>query len=265
MGELLRAEGISMHFGGLKAVESVSMTIETGEVLGIIGPNGAGKTTFFNVCSGIYRPTAGKIFFEGEEITGVSSDQIARRGIARTFQNIKLFSFMSVLENVKVGFHSKTKTNLFDAIVQSKRYRKDEAYVEEQGLKILEMVGLKDYVGQQAGNLPYGLQRRLEIARALALQPKLLMLDEPAAGMNPKETGELIAFIHELKEAGHTVCVIEHDMKFVMNTCGRIIVLNFGEKISEGTPEQVRADKGVQIAYFGKGIAMKHFSNGGGI
>lgn len=256
MSEVLRTEGICKYFGGLKAVENVDMTINQGEIFGIIGPNGAGKTTFFNVCSGIYKPTSGKVFLLENDITGLLSEQIARKGLARTFQNIKLFNFMSVLENVKVGFHSNLKSNIFDAILHTSRYKQDEAFAVKRGLEIIEMVGLSEYRDTKAGNLPYGLQRRVEIARAIALEPKLLMLDEPAAGMNPNETQDLAQFIHRLKKLGYTVAVIEHDMKFVMNVCERILVLNFGEKISEGTPDEVKADVNVQTAYFGKGLAM---------
>jgi len=246
-----------MYFGGLKAVEKVDMSIKQGEIFGIIGPNGAGKTTFFNVCSGIYKPTAGKIHFMGEDITGMMSEKIAKKGLSRTFQNIKLFNFMSVLENVRVGFHSGTKTRLLDAILHTPTYKRDEKYTIEKGLELLEMVGLYNYRDTKAGNLSYGLQRRVEIARALALEPKLLMLDEPAAGMNPNETQDLVQFILKLKDLGYTVAVIEHDMKFVMNCCERMLVLNFGEKISEGTPAHVKADKNVHVAYFGKRMAME--------
>jgi branched-chain amino acid transport system ATP-binding protein len=261
MNGVLEAQNVSMHFGGLKAVDNVSMTINKGTIFGIIGPNGAGKTTFFNVCSGIYTPTAGKIFLHGENITGLKPEQIARKGIARTFQNIKLFKYMTVLENVKIGFHTNTKTSILDALFHTKTYDADEEFVTGEGLKLLERVGLLQYKDTRAGNLPYGIQRRLEIARALALKPSILLLDEPAAGMNPNETQDLSAFIKDLntsfdnsRDRGLTVVVIEHDMKFVMNTCNWILVLNFGEKICEGTPELVKKDKQVGEAYFGKGI-----------
>lgn len=254
MSEILRAEGVCMYFGGLKAVENVDMQVNQGDIFGIIGPNGAGKTTFFNVCSGINKPTKGKVYLMGEDITGQLPETIAKKGMARTFQNIKLFNFMTVLDNVKIGFHNNTKTSVFDAIVHTKRYREDEKKTVEEGLRIIEMVGLSQYADTRAGNLPYGLQRRVEIARALALNPKILLLDEPAAGMNPNETQDLVKFIHELKGLGYTVAVIEHDMKFVMNCCSRILVLNFGEKICEGTPDEVKRDQNVQTAYFGKGI-----------
>lgn len=256
MATVLESRDVCQYFGGLKAVEKVSMKIEEGDIFGIIGPNGAGKTTFFNVCSGIFKPTSGEVLFFGEPITGMLTESIARKGMARTFQNIQLFKFMTVLENVKIGFHVRTKTNIASALLRSSRYRRDEAFAEEKGLEILERVGLVPYRDSLAGNLPYGLQRKVEIARALALDPKLLLLDEPVAGMNPAETQELSEFIKRLNKDGYTIAVIEHDMKFVMNTCNRILVLNFGQKICEGSPEQVRNDRGVNEAYFGKGLVV---------
>ena len=251
---LLEAKGISMHFGGLKAVDEVDMQIMPGDIFGIIGPNGAGKTTFFNVCTGIYPPTKGKISFDGEDITGISPEVAAQKRIARTFQNLQLFKFMTVLDNVKIGCHLKTKTNLFDAVVRNRRYRRDEEYTTETSLKILKRIGLYDYRETKAGNLSYGIQRKVEIARALALDPKILLLDEPAAGMNPPETRSLMEFIKSLNQDGYTIAVIEHDMKFVMNSCNRILVLNFGRKIFEGSPDEVKKNNEVQSAYFGRGL-----------
>ena len=256
MATVLEARDVCQYFGGLKAVEKVSMKIEEGDIFGVIGPNGAGKTTFFNICSGIFKPTAGEIYFRGENITGLLTEKIARRGMARTFQNIQLFKFMTVLENVKIGFHIRTKTDIFTAILRGKRFKADEKFAEEEGLAILEKVGLTPYRDTLASNLPYGLQRKVEIARALALDPKILLLDEPVAGMNPAETQELSEFIKKLNRDGYTIAVIEHDMKFVMNTCNRILVLNFGQKICEGTPENVKNDRGVNEAYFGKGLVV---------
>jgi len=254
MSEILRASGVCMYFGGLKAVENVDMCVEKGDVYGIIGPNGAGKTTYFNVCSGIYKPTRGDVYLCGEKITGTLPERIAQKGLARTFQNIKLFNYMSVLDNVKIGFHSRTKTNIAGALFHTPTYKRDEIYAVEKGHEILDIVGLSRYADTKAGNLPYGLQRRVEIARALALDPKILLLDEPAAGMNPNEPRDLMVLIKKLNAMGYTICVIEHDMKFVMNSCNRILVLNFGIKISEGTPEEVKRDRAVHEAYFGKGI-----------
>jgi branched-chain amino acid transport system ATP-binding protein len=252
MSALLEAKDVCKYFGGLKAVESVNMAISKGDIFGIIGPNGAGKTTFFNICSGIYKPTKGEIWLDGEKISGVSSDQIARKGMARTFQNIQLFKYMSVLENIKIGFHIHTKTKMADSILHTKTFKQDEEFAEEKGIEVLKNVGLYKYKDTLAGNLPYGTQRMVEIARALALNPKILLLDEPAAGMNPRETKELMEFIKKLNADGYTIAVIEHDMKFVMNTCNKIIVLNFGRKICEGTPEVINSDKQVNEAYFGK-------------
>ncbi|MDR1059468.1 MAG: ABC transporter ATP-binding protein [Treponema sp.] len=251
---VLEAKGISKYFGGLKAVENVSMTISRGDIFGIIGPNGAGKTTFFNVCSGIYQPTGGNIALQGEDITSLRPELIARKGLARTFQNIKLFKHMTVLENVTIGFHIHTRTGIPGAILRNKQYRADERLILEKGQKILEQVDLADYRDTRAGNLAYGIQRKVEIARALALDPAILLLDEPAAGMNPNETRGLMEFIKALNAQGYTIAVIEHDMKFVMNSCNHVLVLNFGEKICEGTPAEVKADRRVQEAYFGKGI-----------
>ena len=251
---LLEAQGVCKYFGGLKAVEDVDMTICEGDIFGIIGPNGAGKTTFFNMCTGMYPVTKGKILFEGHDLTTMTTEQIAERYIARTFQNIQLFKFMTVLENVKIGCHVQTKSNVFDAILHTKRYRHDEDYTTAKSEEILKRIGLYEYRDVKASNLSYGMQRKVEIARAMALDHKILLLDEPAAGMNPLETQELMAFIKQLNADGQTIAVIEHDMKFIMNSCNRILVLNFGRKIFEGTPDEVKANPEVQTAYFGKGM-----------
>lgn len=253
---ILEAQSICKYFGGLKAVEKVDMQIEEGKIFGIIGPNGAGKTTFFNICSGMYRPTAGRILFEGKDITGMPPEAIARLGIARTFQNIQLFRYMTVLENVKIGFHIRTRSGFLNALVRDRRYREEERFIENESRAVIEKVGLSPYVDTLASNLPYGLQRKVEIARALALKPKMLLLDEPVAGMNPLETRELSEFIIRLNTEGYTIVVIEHDMKFVMNTCHHILVLNFGQKICEGNPAEVRRNKAVNEAYFGKGLVV---------
>jgi branched-chain amino acid transport system ATP-binding protein len=253
---ILEAGSISKHFGGLKAVNNVSMKITEGEIFGIIGPNGAGKTTFFNVCSGFLKPTAGNIHLNNEDITGKSPEKIARMGLSRTFQNIRLFKYMTVLENVKIGFHVRTSVGMTAAIMRGRKYVSEESFIEEEALEILRQVGLFEYKDTLSSNLAYGLQRKVEIARALAIKPKILLLDEPVAGMNPQETGELSIFLKALNRQGFTIVVIEHDMSFVMKTCHYIFVLNFGEKICEGTPETVINDPGVNEAYFGKGLAL---------
>jgi len=254
---ILEAKDVCKYFGGLKAVEKVNMQVKEKDIFGIIGPNGAGKTTFFNVCSGMYRPTSGDILYKGQSIIHKKPEEIARNGIARTFQNIQLFRNMSVLNNVKIGFHIRTRGNIFDAIIRNKKYVNDEELVIQEGNEILKKVGLYEYRDTMAGNLAYGIQRRVEIARALALKPELILLDEPAAGMNPSETQGLMKFIQDLNKEGYTIMVIEHDMKFIMNMSNKVLVLNFGQKISEGIPEYVKKDEKVITAYFGKGFSKE--------
>ncbi len=256
---ILESRKVSKHFGGLKAVDQVDMQVEKGEIFGIIGPNGAGKTTFFNLCAGTYPVTSGEILFNGANTTNKPPHEMARLGLARTFQNIKLFDYMTVEENIAVGFHIHTRTNVFDAVLHTRRYKNDEALIRERTAEILEFVGLTPYAKVKASNLSYGIQRKVEIARALVLKPSLLLLDEPAAGMNPSETQELLTFVRKLNADGYTIVVIEHDMKFIMNLCDRILVLNYGKKICEGTPEVVKNNAAVAEAYFGKGLAV----NGG--
>lgn len=252
MNYIIRIENASKHFGGLKAIDNVNLNIEEGRIYGIIGPNGAGKTTLFNMIVGVVPVTKGKIYFYDKEITSMQPDKIAKQGVGRTFQNIKLFNNLSVLENVKMGFHTKLKTNLFDAMLHTRTYKNDESYSDKGAYEVIEQVGLEKYHLEKARNLPYGMQRRVEIARALALKPKILLLDEPTAGMNPTETQELLNLIKELREQNYTVVVIEHDMRFIMRLCEKIAVLNFGVKIFEGTPEEVKKDPQVWEAYFGR-------------
>ena len=250
---LLESKQACKFFGGLKAVDHVDMQVQQGEIFGIIGPNGAGKTTFFNLCAGTYPLTSGEIWFDGVNITGYRPHQAAKAGIARTFQNIQLFQNTSVLENVMVGFHVHTKTNMLDAVLKNSRQRQTEKEVYEKSAALLERLELGQYKDTMAKNLPYGIQRKVEIARALAISPKILLLDEPAAGMNPNETQELLEFVKKLNAEG---LVIEHDLKFVMNVCDRIMVLNYGKKICEGAAPQVQANREVQEAYFGKSVAL---------
>lgn len=250
--ELLKATDVSEVFGGLKAVSDFNFHIDQGELIGLIGPNGAGKTTAFNLITGVYQPTTGEIHFDGKSIVGLKPYQITQRGIARTFQNIRLFSELSVLENVKIAFHFHVKYGLLESVLRVGRYFSEEEKIEKEALKLLEIFHLADKADELAKNLPYGAQRRLEIARALAAKPKLLLLDEPAAGMNPQETKELMEMIAWIrKEFGLTILLIEHDMSLVMGICERIYVLEYGTIIAQGTPETIKNDPEVIRAYLG--------------
>jgi len=253
-GSLLWAEGVTKVFGGLVAVDGVSFEIPTGSIVSIIGPNGAGKTTFFNMLTGLYKPTTGRIFFDGAETTRKRPDVISSLGVARTFQNIRLFATMSATENVMVGQHSRMRAGLFGSILRFPRVRREERAVRERAEETLAFVGLAPIRHEEpVANLSYGDQRRVEIARALASNPRLLLLDEPTAGMNPQESARLTAFMERLRDERElTILLIEHDMQVIMNVSERITVLDHGEKISEGPPEQVRADERVVEAYLGK-------------
>lgn len=250
---ILELRGVSKSFGGIKAVSDLDMKVETSEIVGLIGPNGAGKTTVFNLVTGVYKPDAGQITFTGEDIGGFPPHVIVSKGVARTFQNIRLFNNLSVLDNVKIALHSKPRYGLGSAVIGLRTVFAENAKTVQKAMEFLDIVGLSDRAKLRAGALPYGLARRLEIARALALSPRLLLLDEPAAGMNPDEIVDLRELILEVqKEFKLTIVLIEHRMDLVMAICPRLVVLNFGTKIAEGSPKEIQTNPQVLQAYLGE-------------
>lgn len=249
---ILKTEHITQRFGGLVALSDINMEVRSGEIIGIIGPNGAGKTTLFNVITGIYTPTEGTVSLLGQNVTGWKPHKITQLGFARTFQNIRLYARLSVRDNVISGMHCHTKSGILSSVFNTKSKRQEEKLCEEEADEILKLLDLYKFRFEMSTSLPYGAQRKLEIARALATHPKLLLLDEPAAGMNEQETADLANIVYRLKEMGYTILLIEHDMKFVMNICERLYVLNNGCMIASGTPAEIKVNPVVVEAYLGK-------------
>ena len=248
---LLDVSNLSIHFGGVKAVQEVSFSIDPGIVYSVIGPNGAGKTTLFNLITGVYKPTSGEIRLDGESIGGKSPDELARRGMARTFQNLQICMNMSAIENVMVGAHLRLDRNLIKAALRLPSITRRDAELRAEASELMRFVGLDQYLEARADSMPYGALKRLEIARALAMKPRVIFLDEPAAGLNPKETIEVDHLVRKVADSGITVVLVEHDMKMVMNLSDRILVLDYGKKLAEGTGEEIRRNPDVIAAYLG--------------
>ena len=248
---MLQVKDLSIHFGGVKAVQNVSFNIDSGIVYAVIGPNGAGKTTLFNLITGVYKPTTGEITLDAEAIHGKSPNELATRGVARTFQNLQICMNMSAVENVMVGAHLRLDRNLLKAALRFPGLKKRDAELREEAAELMRFVGLGQYVEARADAMSYGALKRLEIARALAMKPRLIFLDEPAAGLNPKETIEVDHLVRKIADSGVTVVLVEHDMKMVMNLSDRILVLNYGKKLAEGTGEEIRKNPDVIAAYLG--------------
>ncbi len=250
---VLDVRNLGIDFGGLTAVDGFNMTIGPTEISGLIGPNGAGKTTIFNLLTSVYQPTRGSILLKGIDTKGMSTDKVNRMGIARTFQNIRLFNDMTALDNVKVGMHNEIKCSFVSSLLHLPSYYESEKKADQKAMELLEFMGLADIADQKAGSLPYGVQRRLEICRALASNPAIILLDEPAAGMNPSETAELMHQIRRIRDTFHiAIFLIEHDMNLVMNLCEGIVVVNYGKIIAKGTPEEIKNDPAVIEAYLGR-------------
>lgn len=250
---MLEVRAIEQRFGGVTALDDISFTISKDAVTGVIGPNGAGKTTLFNIITGLYQQTSGHILLEGDDISNLLAEQLASRGLVRTFQNIELFSHMTVLENVMVGLHTRSKSGIFACIAKMPWHLREERRIRERAKHWLEFCGIADVSDQVAGNLSFGKGRLLEIARAMAVEPRIILMDEPAAGLNNRETFELAQLIRKIRDLGITVVLVEHDMELVMDICDRIVVLNLGKKLAEGTPREIQENPEVIAAYLGEG------------
>jgi branched-chain amino acid transport system ATP-binding protein len=250
---MLEIRGITQRFGGITALEDVSFTLSAGDITGIIGPNGAGKTTLFNIISGIYTQTSGQILLDGSDISKLPSERLASLGLVRTFQNIELFGSMTVLENVMMGLHSRSRSGILACMGKMPWHLAEERRIRAKAMEWLDFCGITDLAPQTAGSLPFGRGRLLEIARAMAVEPRIILMDEPAAGLNNRETGELAALIRKIRDTGITVVLVEHDMELVMDICDRIVVLNLGRKLAEGTPREIQENTAVIAAYLGEG------------
>lgn len=250
---MLRLEGITQVFGGLTALEDISFTAVGGEITGVIGPNGAGKTTLFNIVSGIYSQTAGSVFLNDRSVSGFPPEKLATLGMVRTFQNIELFGQMTVLENVMVGLHTKSRSGILSCALKLPGHLREERFIRERAMHWLDFAGITDLCRAEAASLPFGKGRLLEIARAMAMEPRIILMDEPAAGLNSRETAELAVLIGKIRESGVTVVLVEHDMELVMDVCDAILVLNLGRKLAEGTPRQIQENPAVISAYLGEG------------
>lgn len=250
---MLEISGITQRFGGITALENISFQVDKGDITGVIGPNGAGKTTLFNIITGLYSQTAGSVLLDGEDISRVPAEQLASRGLVRTFQNIELFGTMTVLENVMLGLHTRSRSGIFACMGKMPWHLREERRIRAEALDCLDFCGISDLAEQTAANLPFGKGRLLEIARAMAVNPSIMLMDEPAAGLNNRETGELAELIRRIRSTGVTVVLVEHDMELVMDICDRIVVLNLGKKLAEGTPREIQENPAVIAAYLGEG------------
>lgn len=250
---MLRLEGVTQIFGGLTALEDISFNVKRGEITGVIGPNGAGKTTLFNIVTGIYRQTAGSVYLNDRNVSGFPPEKLATLGMVRTFQNIELFGQMTVVENVMVGLHTKSRSGIFSCAFKLPGHIREERIIKERAMQWLDFAAIAELCGTKAANLPFGKGRLLEIARAMALEPQIILMDEPAAGLNSRETVELATLIRKIREAGVTVVLVEHDMELVMDVCDSILVLNLGRKLAEGTPREIQENPAVIAAYLGEG------------